>query len=590
MTRRPYRSRMAPLVGIAKGGVLAGVVSTGCLAVGLVVGLIDRGSLVVFGLAAIGGAVYGWLPEPRGRGSVVLGSALVGLAALLLAVTTGLGALETAGLAGSLISVGLVLAGDSWRPAYRPSARLVGWAGVAIAVIALIPLVVGGETLGHDESAYALKGRAWLEGTPETGWSPHRGPVLSAYAYGALALGGDEAALRSIGVLAVFALAVATWMLGRKVGSQWVGPLAAVGVVAGPAILRRGTEFLTDIPTAALLVFCMVIAWREFVEKRTPSYALLWVLPLAWLAFYLRYQAILSFGLIALSILLLFWDRVRARPGPLVVGAVLGTVGLVPHFLFSASETGSPIGVLQFTGEVAGREYLGEGLVDYALLMGWPLAGFVGPVATVLFVWWIVRDWKSPDARRRFLYLLIPAAGQVIALGILSHGESRFVFFPLALAIVGGTTGLFELSQGWRPRLRRAALLSLPILLVGSLALSIAEVRRSVDNRILANEPVELASELVDDIDAQDTCAVMTSYLPQVTFYSLCWTDRFRTSLEAEAAVERLQGDPRFMILIEDGKRQPSGADLDELVSLTRGGPLEVEGERDDAVVYEFDS
>ena len=112
-------------------------------------------------------------------------------------------------------------------------------------------------------------------------------------------------------------------------------------------IQRRATEHLTDIPAAALLVVCTVIVWREFSEREAPTYRLLMVLPFAWLAFYLRYQSLLAFGLIGLTVLVLWWRKVARRPGPLVLAVAIGALGLVPHVRYSIEETGSPIGILR---------------------------------------------------------------------------------------------------------------------------------------------------------------------------------------------------------------------------------------------------
>jgi hypothetical protein len=82
----------------------------------------------------------------------------------------------------------------------------------------------------------------------------------------------------------------------------------------------------------------------------------------------------------------------------------------------------------------------------------------------------------------------------------------------------------------------------------------------------------------------------MTSYQPQITYYSECFTGPFRLHLDPSDALARVSGVSRYMVLIEDGKRQPLDNDLDELVALTTGGAIEIHGERDSAEVYEFES
>ena len=125
-------------------------------------------------------------------------------------------------------------------------------------------------------------------------------------------------------------------------------------------------------------------------------------------------------------------------------------------------------------------------------------------------------------------------------------------------------------------------------LLAGTLALSMASSRQWVENRYLRNEPLELSAHIIQDQAQDHDCSVITSYAPQVTFYSECVTDIFRPTLSAEEAVQRLTGDYRYMLLLENGKRQPEGDDLDALADVAETGPLLVEGERDWAEIYGF--
>jgi hypothetical protein len=570
--------------GASLGSLMAGVF----VAVALVAGLSEGANRLVFIGVAGAGMIYQLIP---GRKPVInaLGSLGVAILGCVSGIVSGFGLLEVALIAGGLIA-SLWLLRSSSR-AWSLSPRLSSALSLIIVLAALIPLVIGGETLGHDESAYALKARSWLEGTPDTGWSLHRAPALSVYGYLILAAGGEEAALRSIGVLALAGLAGATWWLGARMLRGAVGPLAAIVVVAGPAIQRRATEYLTDIPSAALLVVCMVIVWREY-EERTggPSFRLLWLLPFAWGAFYLRYQSVLAFGLIGLSVLVLWWPKVKRKPVPLLATALLGLVGLIPHFAFSTSETGSPLGIIGITGSAGGREYLGEGLVDYALLSGWHLFGLLGLPVVVSFVWWSIDSWSTRGDRLKSSFLAIPAVGQVLTLGVLSHGEARFIFFPMALMSIGAVAGFIDLSSRWSSPVRAGTRLALISLLIGSLALSIAASRRAVDSRIRSNEPIELSAEFVGEGIEGRECAVLTSYAPQVTFYSECHTDIFRAELDAESSIARMDGGEKFMILVEDGKRQPTGDDLNALIARTESGPWVVAGERSSAEVYEFAS
>lgn len=582
---RLHTSKVSALVrGAALGGVLTGIL----LAAALGLGLISGTNRLIFVLVAVGGFAFGAI-RSSSRWLEGLGSLGVAVVAVGAGAVTGFGWLEVTAVLGGLGGMAVVFSGVEPRVSLPP--RTLALAAVVLVGLALVPLVWDGGTLGHDESAYALKARSWLEGTPDTGWTIHRAPAISAYGYLVLALGGEEPGLRVIGLAALAGLAGVTMWLGSRMLGRLTGAVAASVVLAGPAMLRRATEFLTDIPAAALLVLAMTLLWIEFEQtEEGPSFRLLWLLPIAWTAFYLRYQSILAFGLIGLAVLILWWPQVRKRPVPVAVAGLLGLAGLIPHAVYSAQTLGSPLAVLRFTGEVSGREYFGEGLVDYALLMGWPLAGLLGLPIVVFFAWWLLRGWSDSESRRKGVFLAVPAIGQVVALGVLSHGESRFVFFPLALAAIGAVAGVMEVSSSWKGEVRRGLRLGLLLLLVGSIALSMAATRQSVTNRILANEPVELSADHVEAASEGNTCGVMTSYLPQVTYYSGCYTDGFDTRLPAVDAIEMLPGEEKYMILIEEGKRQPTGDDLNDLIAQTETGPSSIEGQREDAEVYEFRS
>ena len=568
-----------------RGAALAGLLAIVVLAVALLTGLVANASILIYPLAAIGATGLVLIPDTD-RTLQTFGILVFGALSLAMALVDGFGGLDISGMIGSAAALLILGAGlpASWRVPLGAIAVVV----LILVVVNLTPLVLDGGGLNHDESAYALKARHWIEGTPETGWNLHRGIAMSAIGFLVLEAGGGEGALRLLGLAAIIGFVAATWVLGNMVGGKWVGPLAAIALMSSPVVLRRSTEALSDVPSSALLMAVMIVVWRQFGDRDRPGYGLLWLLPFAWAAFYIRYQSILSFGLIAIAIGVLFWEKVKLGWRPIALTAAVGVAGLIPHVVFASSETGSPLGIILFTADVAGREYWGQGLVDYFLLMGWPLGAFVGPVAAVFFIWWLIGDWSSITERTKCLFLMIPAAGQVLILGVVSHGEARFIFFPLALTLIGGTTGFLVLRSRWRPRTSQAVSLGLVVLLVGSLGMGAAAVRGAVENRAVSTMPIEEAGEELRSISGESTCGVMTSYQPQITFYSECSTQPFRTQLEPEEAVGRIEGEELFLLMVEDGKRQPAGQDLDLLLDLTVGDPVVVDGELFDVEIFDL--
>ena len=576
---------MAKVRSLIRGAAIGGVASVVVLTAALLLGLASSGSRLVFLMGAVAGGVFALIPRGDARYEGA-GASLVAFGAVTSGLVSGWGWLEFAGVLGSGLALTWLVAGE-WTPGSHWA--WFRWAGVILPLLIfiLLPLVMDGGTLGHDEAAYAVKANAWLEGTPDTGWTAHRGIGMSFYGYLVLAVEGKEPGLRMIGLGGLLALAAGVWWLGRDMAGPKVGAVAAIAIVAGPSILRRSTEYLSDVPAAALLMVCMVIVWGEFGRRDLPTLRLLWLLPFAWIAFYLRYQSILSLGLIGLTVFLLWWPKVRERPAPLLITAFIGIIGLIPHFAHAVALTGTPLGILTYTGGIAERAYVGQGLVDYARQLQWDLAGLVGPLAMVAALIGLAVTWRIVSIRRQYLFLLIPASLQVIALGLLSHGEPRFVFFPLALIFVAGAIAVVTWVSDGNVRIAVPVAWALAVLLLGSLALSAGLVRRSVDNRARVNLPVEAAAIEVRSQAGASTCGVLTSYTPQITFYSECASGVFRRELEPEAAVDLLQGDEDFMVLIEGGKRQPEGADLASLIELTVGPPTLIDGARG-AAVYRF--
>jgi hypothetical protein len=142
----------------ARGGALAGLIGAVALAIALLAGLTPGTSLLVFPFAAGAGVVYALVPD-RAAVPQLLGGLTIGVLALGSGLITGFGAVE-----GSLsIGAAVAVIFRSREPGRIPrvSPILLGVLVLVIAVANLLPLVLDGGGLGHDESAYALKARYW---------------------------------------------------------------------------------------------------------------------------------------------------------------------------------------------------------------------------------------------------------------------------------------------------------------------------------------------------------------------------------------------------------------------------------------------
>ena len=571
---------------MARGFLDTSVIAVVAVSVAVILGAVDRLSpwVLLAGLTAAG--ITGFLTlGPGDTSRYRIGALVAGLGAVASGALGGYGSLELAGLAGAAVLIAFPFRLPTRT---RLPSMVFGLTALVIILWVLVPLIVDGGPLGHDESAYALKAKAWLSGTPESGWGLHRALGLSWYAYPVLQAGGGEAGLRIIGLLGTMGLALAVWRLGSLSSGATVGAISAMVLVANPSLLRRGTEFLSDVPSAALLVLVVAILWRQLEIRGQASLRLLWIAPIALAAFYIRYQSILSLGLILVVAAAIWWRELRANLTPVVWLGAIGALGLVPHLVFASNLTGVPWGIITGTTEAV-RAYFGEGLVDYLLQSRWAVAGYVGIPLIILASWWCVKVWRQGDRESRLArLLLIPALVQILVLGILSHGEPRFIFFPISLIAIAGVNGAVLLSRRLRPARKHALVAAGLLLLLGGIAGSTGSVRGSVLGRSLNNESVMIASEMVEDLSATESCEVLTSYLPQVTFYSGCETQAFAPGGSAIQLLATLDDDQNFMILVEDGKRQPTDEVVAEMTESSVGDPIKVEVERADAEIYRF--
>lgn len=540
------------------------------------------GIIVSLATVAVTTVVVAWLgrwqfdPAWFRTGGVAAG--IIGLGADPFFGNPGVGVSQGAALGAALV---IAVAGPRrLARLIRPVPAWLVWVGLVVLAFALVRIVIGGGGFGHDESAYALKGWAWIQGTPETGWEIHRGWVQSVIAAAVLPFTSSEAVMRLVSVVLSVGTVVTVWWLGRTVRSHGVGVMAAAVFATGPSYLRRGAEFLTDVPSTGLLLVVTVLLWRWLTDPKPRNSMLWWAVVVATVAVYWRYQAVLSLGLLVLVGLFVFWSRVRSDLAVVGRAALLAGVLLVPHVIYAISETGHPWGILTRTGDVAGRAYLGQGLVDYAMDFPDLLAGQIGAVAIVFalasLVWRLVgagRRRGLESTNRLAVYLLVPALGQIVLLGLISHGEPRFVFYPVALLLVMAGLGLEDVRRRVPDKWFRVGVAGFLMAVVALFALNADRADRQAEAQAASLVVLE---ETAGVVVAQSSggCGIVTTYTPQLTWLSACQTEL--PSL-AEAVVDLDPGLDRFLVLFENGKRQPTGGVLAGYLDLTVGEPIVVD-------------
>jgi hypothetical protein len=454
----------------------------------------------------------------------------------------------------------------AWSPnAGRWVPRVVFMGVLLVAGIALVRAVIEGGALGHDESAYAVKTRGWLTGFPATGWQIHRAPLLSVLAVPVVAFTESEVAIRLVTVVLSLGALAAVWLLGRQIGGSWTGVLSAAVVGVSYPFMRRGSEFLTDVGAAGLLLLVVWVVLRVVQDPKSRGREAIWLGPLVALAFYMRYQSALAVIGIAIATLAV-WPRVVSQlRRPLARAAGIAVIAIVPHLIWATAATGSPLGVIQETQGAAGREFIGEGLVDYADAFREGLAGPLGAVLlTAAFAWilWSVVAGRSDDDAHLAWFVTIVAVVSVVPLGLVAHGETRFVFFPVWLLICLGSHAVVRLATRLPAPYVSVAVGVVMILWLPLASETLNRADRNAESRGDNFAVIVEASNWIQG-DAQGDCGVLTTYEPQVNWYSTCATAfMFR---DVEASMDELEADADlsdpdlYALLFEGGKRQPTG-------------------------------
>lgn len=563
-------------------GALAVIGSAAFLAISLyaLVGLASRPDLerTLVVMAALIVAVA--LPRPRPRewyGGAALGIAvgLIGVIGLeFIAGNASIGA----GQVGALLGAALVypVLGWVWTHDVLPWLARAGLAVLlAFTAVALVRAILDGGGLGHDESAYALKARAWVTDTPHTGWQLHRAPLNSLLAVPIVLFTESEVALRLLAAAMAIVSLVAVGLVANRLADGW-GALATVATVGSSLpFLRRGSEFLTDVPSAGVL---LLIVWLVLTIVANPDRygsRVYWLAPLIGAAFYMRYQSALAIAGISLAVILA-WPRVVARlRWRLLVTGGLTLAILAPHLIWATIIADGPWGVVLQTGEAGGRQFLGEGLVDYTRLFPIDLAGPVGAAVMAIGIAWVL--WKSAAhvlGRRDFesrvgLFTLITVVVAVVPLGLVSHGEPRFVFFPVWLLIAVGASFVVRLVLRLGHPYRAVALVVTSLLWLPLFTETVRRVDRNAEARAESFSIVVDASNRIED-DGSGTCAVLTTYQPQVTWYSTCSTELLRNR-DGGLGLEDLDAEREYVLLFENGKRQPPDDILDDHIDRDAG-------------------
>jgi hypothetical protein len=468
----------------------------------------------------------------------------------------------------------LLVAAPAWalawhRPAPAPPSRLRNAAASLARVPPLLPLALilvltivlwrglqgGLPYLGHDEAVYATKARSWLTGSPAAQWRSYRPVGLPALGLIALNIRNRVGAVRIVGLaLALMTLAITYYVAARLTGPR----RAVVGVlvvVSGWAFLRRLPEFLNDIATAGLL---LAIAYLIVQARRRPgSSALLGASFLAVAAFDVRYGAVLNVIVLGVAALVTWgWRGWLTSWRDIAAGCVL-IVGMGVHVVYSSRVAGTPLTILLSALQVARGGFVGEGLAYYALIFPFRLAGDLGGavmaaglVAAFPAARRLLRGGKQSPADRVRVFLALAAVANVILLGLIAHGEERFVFLSVLLLVILGVDAVARYCGRW-------SAIVLAVVAVFAALASVVDYRvvMNGDLRVVTAERASLVTVAQriagDQRSGHHPCLIVTGFQPEMGWYSGCATTGFPQAARGGLPV----GEPVYVVTFRRGGR-----------------------------------
>jgi hypothetical protein len=385
--------------------------------------------------------------------------------------------------------------------------RLLVAAVAAWAVVTLLG-IASGPPLGHDEAAFSLLARGGGSAT----WL-YRSSGVVALAKLGVALGGAEWALRIASALAGFGVVLGVFAVGRAAfpDGERTGAWAAAVIAGAHPMVLRSAELIGDLPATGCMLAGIALLAGELAREDGPRGRIIAAAPAFAGAFYLRYGSAPVIAIAGGASLILWWRSIVRRPLPVLATVTAFLVLLAPHAAHSLRATGSWLGILEVSAQTPRREYVGEGLVTY--LTSNPLL-FYGALVAPLMVAGLAALVRPPGQRRTVWFLGVIALGQIVAIGLQSHAQPRYIFVATCLLVVLGVA-IVGPARRARP--------ALALVVLSWLGCAIAIIPYNVHLSRLRAPLLAAATAIRADAQAQP-CIVVARVVTQLAWYTGCDT------------------------------------------------------------------
>ena len=457
---------------------------------------------------------------------------------------------------------------------------LIGLAAIAIA-----------SPLGHDEAVYSLRGLYYDGGEPDVGyWAAYRAPGLPfVFAIVGQVLGQGVGVNRAVVLGFALVVLVATWLITRRLFGRLEALVAVALLIMTGKFIFVATIVAVDPPGTAIALVAIAVFLYATVRATIPWHLFFTLPVITMAATYLRFGAanvvLAGLGTAVLLLLPTLWRRdrwravVRLAALSVVTGLGAALVLLVPQL------TGSPIAPLIAQQRFGRNKGLTAwtGLVDAGnvILPSDDGLDIMRPLVFTMFVVGVVAAIAFARLGRlsvRSVVFGLGAGGATLGFIVVGVGlvVPQYLILVIPFFAMVGAAGLVHLGQlvcAGLPEVspRTAALLPVALGLVVFIlgVMSALDVVRQ-DHATLKQSFALLRTASIESGEALgEECILITSYSPQVGWYSGCETNTFG-EFDAQSPYVALLGrrgrgvanegeTERFGVLyVENGKRQPA--------------------------------
>lgn len=444
---------------------------------------------------------------------------------------------------------------------------------ICVLLLALGLVLIGqGAPLGHDESVYALRARYWAGQAQDVAWNDYRAEGLPFLSAPLIMVGGSEPELRAVVLVSAVVMVVLTWALARLLFDERTGIIAGALVAATPATLVYGWQIALDVPSATLGLAATLVFAGAARGERVRWWAA-WAIPLAIAAVYVRYGAPLVVAAGMTGVAVARW-RVVLRDWLRVLVVAVGALGgmaavlLVPSLTNSSRAPGLAFRSRQINKEIGAF----ESYADFAGVLDDVFGPVVGVLLIVGVVVGILRIRRLPAPSMAGM----GAATLLFVVGLNFSLAQMFAQYLVPLVPFISIVAAAGLGLLWTTRSGVTAISAL--LLVGIVPTWLT-AKAEVDKFHEWYGVIRHVSRELDEM-TQGPCLVVTSYSPQVGWYSQCPAYGFTTpmregGLTRSAVLSHAQrfvpsGTDAYVMLFNNGKRQPSEEGLADLHSYAR--------------------